>query len=133
MLSLLFATALASAGPTADEAAVREAENRWSGAYVTGDAAFLSNLLTDGYVSVGETGVAHPKAAIVASAVSYARSHPGAAATPMPASSTISVSGDVALVRHGDGASVSIDVFQKQAGVWRALYSQHTHVATSPK
>ena len=47
MLSLLFATALASAGPIADEAAVREAENRWSGAYVSGDAAFLSNLLMD--------------------------------------------------------------------------------------
>ena len=127
MLALMFAAAL-SGGVAADEAAVREIENRWSAAYVTGDAAFLSTMLTDDYVSVGENGGDHPKAAIVASALAYAKSHPGAAATPMPATSTVTVTGDIAVVRHHDPEHVSVDVFQKQDGVWRALYSQHTHV-----
>jgi hypothetical protein len=63
--------------------------------------------------------------------VSYAKAHPGEAATPMPASSTIAIDGDVAIVRHRDPQHVSVDVFKKEGGAWRALYSQHTRVGAA--
>jgi len=132
MLGLILAAALTSSPATAvDEARIREAENRWNAAFVTGDAAYLGRLLATGYVSVGENGAEHPKTAVVAAAVSYGKAHPGTAPTPMPPSSTIEVSGDVALVRHHADDSVSVDVFQKRGGQWFAIYSQHTHRASA--
>ena len=130
MLPLIFAAALAAS--SADTAAVRALENQWSAAYVTGDAAFLTGLLTEDYVSIGGDGAAHPKAMIVQAAMKYAAEHPGAKPTPMPASSTIAVTGDLALVRHTSDQGVSVDVFQKRSGAWRAVYSQHTRVVTAP-
>ena len=128
MLGLILAAALTgSVVPSADEVAIHRAEDRWSEAFVTGDGPYLQRLLAAGYVSVGETGTEHPKAAVVAAAVNYARVHPGTAPTPMPATSTIEVTGDLALVRHHAGGSVSVDVFQKRGGEWFAIYSQHTH------
>lgn len=128
MIGLILAAAMTGSGaPSADEVAIHRAEDRWSAAFVTGDAPYLQRLLAAGYVSVGETGVEHPKAAVVAAAVDFAKAHPGTVPTPMPASSTIEVTGDLALVRHHAGDNVSVDVFQKRGGEWFAIYSQHTH------
>ena len=67
MLGLILAAALTSSLATAvDEARIREAENRWNAAFVTGDAAYLGRLLATGYVSVGENGAEHPKTAVAA-------------------------------------------------------------------
>ena len=125
MISLLLAASIIAAGG-GDLVAVRDAENRWSAAFVTGDAEFLQQLLADDYVSVGGDGVDHPKAMVIAAAGRYAAAHPGATATPMPASSTIAVSADLALVRHHSERETSVDVFQKRQGRWVAVYSQHT-------
>ena len=123
---ILLALAALLQGQPADEAAVREAENRWSQAFMGGDAAYLDTLLAPEYVSVGAGGQPHPKGAVVAMATQYAAEHPGAQATPMGPTSTIAVTGDLALVRHSGEADVSVDVFQKRGGRWMAVYSQHT-------
>jgi len=122
----LLILALAVAAATSDIAAVRAAEDGWNAAYVTGDTGFLDRLLADDYVSVGATGSDHDKAANLASARAYAAAHPGAAKTPLPASSTIAITGDIAIVRHHGAKEVSVDIFQKRDGRWIALYSQHT-------
>jgi hypothetical protein len=119
--------ALALSAAAADQAAaVRAAEDGWNAAYVTGNTGFLDRLLADDYVSVGGTGMDHDKAAILASARAYAAAHPGATKTSLPASSTIKISGNVAIVRHHGATDVSVDIFQKRGGRWIALYSQHT-------
>jgi len=118
--------ALAFSAAAADIAAVRAAEDGWNAAYVTGDTAFLDRLLAEDYVSVGATGADHDKAANLASARTYAAAHPGAPRTPLPNSSTIAIAGDIAIVRHHGAKEVSVDIFQKRAGRWIALYSQHT-------
>lgn len=126
-LALSAATATATAPATADDVgAVRAAEDGWNAAYVTGDAGFLDRLLADDYVSVGATGADHDKPAVLASARTYAAAHPGAAKTPLPSSSTIAITGDIAIVRHHGAKDVSVDIFQKRAGHWIALFSQHT-------
>jgi hypothetical protein len=122
----MLALALVLSATSADAAAVRAAENGWNAAYVTGDTGFLDRLLAEDYVSVGGTGSDHDKTAILASARAYAAAHPGTAAQPMPSSSTIAITGDLAIVRHHGAKDVSVDIFQKRAGHWVALYSQHT-------
>ena len=121
---LILALALSTAAT--DAAAIRAAEDGWNAAYVTGDAGFLDRLLDADYVSVGGTGVDHDKAAILASARAYAAAHPGTAPNPMPSSSTIAVTGNLAIVRHHGAKDVSVDIFQKRGHRWIALYSQHT-------
>jgi hypothetical protein len=108
------------------ESGVREAENRWSEAFVTGDAARLNALLDPGYVSVNALGVARTKAEIIAAAANYAAKNPGQHADPMSATSTIRVIGGTAVVRHNGPAETSVDVFYYSGGRWRAIYSQHT-------
>ena len=122
---LLLALAL-SATPADQTAAVRAAENGWNAAYITGDTGFLDRLLADDYVSVSAAGSDRDKAANLASARTYAAAHPGAVKTPLPASSTIAVTGDLAIVRHHGAKDVSVDIFQKRGGRWIAVFSQHT-------
>ena len=69
---------------SAAAAAICTAEDGWNAAYVTGDTGFLDRLLADDYISVGGTGKDHDKAAILASARTYAAAHPGTAPRPMP-------------------------------------------------
>lgn len=126
---LLFALAIAAA--SADEKAVRAAEDGWSAAYFSGDGAFLGRLLADDYESVGSSGAAHSKAMILEAARRFALEHPGAKAAPFPPSSTIAISGDLAIVRHHGGKDVSVDIFQKRHGRWIACYSQHTPLAAA--
>ena len=115
-----------------DATAVRAAENRWSEAFVSGDARALDALLAPDYVSVSASGAARPRSEIIGLAAKFASTHPGQHADPTPDSSTIQVHGDTAVVRHRGAADVSVDVFYRDGGTWRAWYSQHTAAAASP-
>jgi hypothetical protein len=108
------------------DAAVRNVEDRWSEAFMTGDTAALDALLDPDYVSVGSSGQARSKAEILQLARDYAEKHPGSHAKPMPATSTVRVIGDAAVVRHHGDADTSVDVFYLRDGQWHAWYSQHT-------
>ena len=134
MLSLIvFAAALAATPPQKlDEASVRAVEDGWSEAFVTGDAKALEALLTPDYVSVGATGAAHDKPAILKGAQAYAAQHRGQHGTPLPPSSTIQLIGTTALVRHHGEHETSMDLFSFEGGRWRAVYSQHTAIAPPP-
>src|SRR5689334_6277094 len=87
--TLIAGPALAAAAEPRDEGGVRAAENRWSGAFITGDAATLDALLAPDYVSVNPAGKARPKAEIIEVARAYAAKHPGEHGQPMAATSTI--------------------------------------------
>ena len=109
-----------------DAAGVRDAENQWSEAFITGDSATLDALLDADYVSTGTNGKARTKADIIRIAETYAKAHPGEHAKPMPPTSTIRVIGDAAVVQHHNSSDTSVDVFYFSAGRWHAWYSQHT-------
>jgi hypothetical protein len=109
-----------------DEAGVVTVENRWSEAFVTGDAATLDTILDPDYVSVGTSGAARPKAEIISLAAEYATKNPGAHGTPLPPTSVVSIIGNAALVVHHGATDTSVDVFHFDGGHWRAWYSQHT-------
>jgi hypothetical protein len=122
---LVAALPLAAAAGQPDEAGVRDTENRWSEAFIGGDAT-LDALLDADYVSVGANGQVRPKAEIIALATNYANAHPGQHASPLAASSTIRVIGSAAVVQHRNAGETSVDVFYFRDGRWRAWYSQHT-------
>jgi hypothetical protein len=121
---------VSAAVPGADpgEAGVRDVEDGWSHAFVTGDAAYLDALLDPAYISVGSNGNARPKAEIIAMARAYAAQHPGTQATPLPPTSKIEVRGSAAVVTHHGNNDTSVDVFYYADGRWRAWYSQHTSI-----
>ena len=128
-ISLMAGVSLAAV-PGADpgEAGVREVENGWSKAFVTGDAAYLDALLDPAYVSVGTKGNARAKSEIISLARAYAAQHPGTQATPLPPTSTIDVKGTAAVVTHHNESDTSVDVFYYADGRWKAWYSQHTAI-----
>ena len=135
VLPALFSIGLASgtglaAVPGADpgEAGVREVENGWSEAFITGDAAYLTELLDPGYVSVGAHGDPRSKADIIALAGRYAAEHPGGHASSLPPTSKIEIKGSAAIVVHHNTNDTSVDVFYYAGGRWRAWYSQHTSI-----
>jgi hypothetical protein len=129
LLVFLIATQTAvAAEKTADEAGVRDAENQWSEAFVSGDAETLNALLDADYVSTGTTGKSRSKGEIVQLASAYAKAHPGEHAQPLSASSTIRVIGNAAVVQHHTPNDTSVDVFYFRAGRWSAWYSQHTKI-----
>lgn len=129
MSCLICASSVAlGATPTADSAGVRDAENRWSEAFITGDTATLDALLDASYVSVNTTGHARTKAEILQLARNYAKAHPGEHATPMSSTSTIRVIGNSALVQHHGAQDTSVDVFYFRDGRWHAWYSQHSRL-----
>ena len=86
-------------------------------------------MLDADYVSTGATGKPRSKAEIVALASTYAKAHPGEHAKPLPATSTIRVIGDAAVVQHHNAGDTSVDVFYFRNGRWYAWYSQHTKLA----
>ena len=135
-VAMLFLSAVAGARAAPieqiDEASVRAIETRWSEAFITGDAAVLDALLDPSYVSIGTNGKARPKTEIIAIATSYAAKHPGQHAEPLPASSTVELIGNAAVVRHRSDNDVSIDIFSYEGNQWRARYSQHTAIAPAP-
>ena len=111
-----------------DEAGVRDVENRWSEAFMSGDAATLDALLDADYISTGANGKARDKAQIIKLAVDYAKAHPGQHASPLAPTSTIRVIGNAAVVQHRNTADTSVDVFYFREGHWHAWYSQHTRL-----
>ena len=128
LVSAALAAALGATHPIhepATEAGVRHAEDLWSEAFITGDAAALDALLDPAYVSVNPVGVARPKAQIVQFARDYAAKHPGEHAKPLAGTSTIRVVGKTALVQHNAPGGFSMDLFYYENGRWRAWYSQH--------
>ena len=125
---LIVSHAATAADKIADEAGVRDAENRWSEAFVSGDAATLETLLDSDYVSTGATGKARSKSEIIGLASNYAKAHPGEHAKPLPATSTIRVIGNAAVVQHHNVSDTSVDVFYFRDGRWYAWYSQHTKI-----
>ena len=127
---LLAAGTTLAAGKAPDEAGVREAENQWSEAFMTGDTATLDALLDADYVSTGTNGKARRKAEILHIADTYAKAHPGEHATPLSPTSTIRVIGDAAVVQHHSSSDTSVDVFYFRGGRWHAWYSQHTKLGT---
>jgi hypothetical protein len=125
---LIVAQAAATAQKIVDEAGVREAENLWSEAFVSGDTAALQTLLDADYVSTGATGKPRSKAEIIGLASAYAKSHQGEHAQPLSGTSTIRVIGNAAVVQHHNAGDTSVDVFYFRDGRWHAWYSQHTKI-----
>jgi hypothetical protein len=130
LLGFAFSNVLAAV-PGADPgvSGVRDVENGWSKAFVTGDAAYLDALLDPTYISVGTHGNARPKTEIIAMATRYAAEHPSSPATPLPPTSMIEVKGSTAIVTHHGENDTSVDVFFYADGRWRAWYSQHTAIS----
>lgn len=123
------------------QAGVMAVDTHWSLAEMTGDTAWLDDMLLPEYRSVGNSGVVHAKDAILAGAAKrkgtsleqaklkfaeYQRQH--------PYGSAVVVHGDTAVVTFYDPALGpqkgvrSSDVFIYVDGHWHALYSQHTGV-----
>jgi len=126
---VIVAQPAAGAEKVADVAGVRETENRWSEAFVSGDAATLEMLLDADYVSTGATGTPRSKAQIIGLASAYAKAHPGEHAKPLPITSTIRVIDNAAVVQHHNAGDTSVDVFYFRDGRWQAWYSQHTRIS----
>jgi Domain of unknown function (DUF4440) len=122
----------ATPGNDPGERGVREAEDGWSRAFVSGDAAFLEALLDPAYVSVGTHGNVRAKADIIALAKRYASEHPGSSVTALPPTSKIDVKGASAVVVHHNKDDTSVDVFYYAGGRWHAWYSQHTAITPVP-
>lgn len=125
--ALIMSTPVTAKDPTADQV-VRQVEDAWSQAFVSGDTAFLSELLDPGYVSVSASGTARSREQVIDLARRYAEKSPGQKAQPLPPSSKIQVHGGLALVTHHGPNEVSVDVLHLSNGAWRALYSQHTAI-----
>jgi hypothetical protein len=128
--ALLLAPSLALAAPDPEtqrtEAGVRAVENHWGRAFVTGDTAYLEALLSDGYVSVNQSGKARPKAEIIALARKIASGPNPPKATESTA--RIEVRGDAAISTATGETDASVDVFFYKDGRWHAWYSQHSPV-----
>lgn len=123
------------------EAGVMAVDNHWTLAELTGDTAWLDQMLLPEYRSVNNDGTAHDKATIVAGAAkrkgtsldkaklkwaTYQKEHPYSSAVAMHGNTAIVSFYDTAL---GPQRGVkSSDVFIYVDGHWHALYSQHTAV-----
>jgi hypothetical protein len=126
------------------EAGVMAVDNHWSIAELSGDTAWLQQMLLPGYRSVSNDGTVHAKDAIVAGAAkrkgtdlakaqlafdTYHKEH--------PYSSAVLIQGDTAVISFYDptlGPQKGIkssDVFVYLDGHWHALYSQHTGLHSS--
>ena len=140
LIALALATsAIAASRPVEPRtaAAVLAVDDAWGAAEARGDADFVDRLLMPDYRSVGPTGTATPKAAIVEGARSRSGS-PMAAATIAEWKAAHPLRGDVAL--YGDTAVLtwistkpaagepisSCDIFVYRDGHWHAIYSQHS-------
>lgn len=123
------------------EAAVMAVDKHWSIAELTGDTAWLDQMLLPEYRSVGNTGVAHPKADIVAGAAKRKGTDLATAEQKMaayekehPYGSSVVIHGNTAVVSFYDPTLgpqkgvKSSDIFVYVDGRWHAMYSQHTAV-----
>jgi len=106
------------------EAGVHAVERHWTEAFVTGDSAYLEQLLAADYVSVNGKAVVRPKAEVIALARKFAATNKG----PLPdvQQGQVLMQGDAAIVLHDGPTERSVDVFYYRDGHWQAWYSQHT-------
>lgn len=124
-----------------DAAAVIATDEHWLQAEVSGDTAYLAQLLLPDYRSVSADGSVHPRAAILAHAAknrgsdtmrreveAWRKSH--------PSHPSVVIQGDTAILSFyaGDattpGVVRSSDIFVYVGGHWHALYSQHSAIIT---
>ncbi|WP_233843660.1 nuclear transport factor 2 family protein [Dyella sp. 2HG41-7] len=126
------------------EAAVMAVDRHWSIAELTGDTAWLDQMLLPEYRSVGNTGVAHSKAEIVTGAakrkgtdLATAQQKMAAYEKEHPYGSAVLIHGNTAVISFYDPALgpqkgvKSSDIFVYVDGHWHAMYSQHTAVQKS--
>ena len=117
--------------------AVIAADDAWMEAELRGDGEYLSELLLDGYVSVGSSGKVSTKEKIVSGATKRGRSEEFARQVRAwraahPTRAEVALFGDTAVLTWnstdpGSATPVSSsDVFVYRDGRWRAIYSQHS-------
>lgn len=137
LMLLAAAPALASEPKTVE--AVIAADDGWLKAEVSGDVQFLDRLLLPEYVSIGTDGTVTPKSKIVAHAASRSageRAKLEAVIAEWKATHDVrpqvTIIGDTAVltwVMDKPGANdpvSSCDIFVYRAGIWHAIYSQHS-------
>ena len=118
------------------EVAVLAADDAWGEAEISGDAAFVDDLLLPDYRSVSGDGKTLDKAAIVAGARRQtgspeARAKVAAWKSAHPSRGEVKLFGDTAILTwvstapDSTGLIHSCDIFVYRAGRWRAIYSQH--------
>lgn len=114
----------------------------WLDAEVHGDVSYIDDLLLPEYRSVDGGGIAHPKAAIVASTgrnrgsdakarevAAYLQAHPHG--------TRVTIQDNTAVVTYyaqalgADRGVQSTDILVYRAGRWHALYSQHVAAKAS--
>lgn len=149
---ITIAPALAASSPTLAAkpstegrtiAAVIAADEAWSAAELSGDGDYIEWLLEPEYVSIGNDGRIHAKAAIVAGArkrksrTEEVRAADAKWQTTHPYRTSVRMFGDTAVVsfistREGAGQPVnSSDIFVYRQHHWHAIYSQHSTAETS--
>ncbi|GLQ95758.1 nuclear transport factor 2 family protein [Dyella mobilis] len=121
------------------EAAVMAVDQHWSIAELSGNTAWLDQMLLPEYRSIGDTGMAHDKQAIIANAATRKGTDLAKAQQQMetyrqehPYGSAVTIRGDTAVVTFYDlklGPQKGVrssDIFVYVDGHWHAMYSQHT-------
>jgi hypothetical protein len=118
------------------EAALRAIVEHWTDAEVSGDVAYLEQLLAPEYRSVSAKGASHTRAMLL----DHARHNTGSAKARKqvedfrrehPTEKSVVIHGDLAIVSYFDpelGVDSSIrgsDVFVYESHRWRAVYSLH--------
>jgi len=118
------------------DAALRAIINHWDDAELTGDVAYLEQLLVAEYRSVDAKGESHPRAMILEHARRSAGSAEARAARDAfmkahPSEMAILIHGDTAIVsyfnpsRGVDKSTRGSDVFVYESKRWHAIYSLH--------
>lgn len=121
------------------EAGVMAVDSHWSLAEISGDTAWLDQMLLPEYRSVNNDGTVHAKSAIVAGAAKHKGTSMAKAKQQFadyekkhPYGSAVALHGNTAIVTFYDPALgpqkgvKSSDIFLYIHGRWHAMYSQHT-------
>lgn len=123
-----------------DEAALRAIDDHWGRAEAEGDVAYLAQLLAPEYRSIGATGKATTRAALLehtasratsVAARAEARKASEAFKAAHPTGVSVVLHGSVGIVsfynpeRGADQAVRGADVFVYADNHWRAIYSLH--------
>lgn len=132
--------AFAAASQPHSEAAVIAADEAWEKAELSGDTAFLADLLLHSYVSVATNGKRTTREMIISGAASRSREERqhrfqlvAEWRAKHPVVPEVTITGDMAVLRWvlpgTDKLVSSSDIFIFQGGRWHAVYSQHTAAA----
>lgn len=121
-------------------AAVTAVDHHWMEAEINGDTSWLNRMLLPEYRSIGSSGRATSRAAILAHAAKNRHSDKmkrkvEAWLKTHPTKSTVVIHGNTAIISFYDptrGAQkgvLSSDIFVYEGGHWHALYSQHSKIS----